>query len=172
VDHVAVFDQFPATTPYRVTGVVNVIPELWPALPTDVPVQDPAPAPVVSRKSTFVNDTDAAEIVRAVPIVVDWQKIRFTAEFPVTENAPDRVSVLENVTTVVLTAVLVIVSEMADPLMEVTAPEFVSITASSDAPGAVVSAPPPEVVDHVAFVPHAPPTARAYLMVMRRRRPG
>ena len=116
-----------------------MIPVLPRALPTLVPVQVAAPAPVMSRKSTLVRLVVAAVMVRAVPRVVDWQMIRFVALFPVTENAAEQVNAPENVTAVVFDVVFVIVSEMTDPVTEVTAPELVSITASSDAPGAVCS---------------------------------
>jgi len=77
---------------YWFAGVVNVIPELPPQSP-DPPViadkfHDPAPAPVMSRKFTFVIVTVAAVSVLAVPIVLEVTKTLLTAEFPFIVKVP------------------------------------------------------------------------------------
>jgi hypothetical protein len=87
--HVAVEDQLPATTAYRVTGVVKVMFELPNALPIEVPDHvPPAPAAVISIKSTFEQETVAAVIVRAVPTVFDATKTLLVVESPLQANVP------------------------------------------------------------------------------------
>jgi hypothetical protein len=93
--------------------------------------------------------------------------MRFVAEFPEHENETLHVKPPLNVHVVVFDVVFVIVRDRTVPLIEVTAPDAVSMTASSDAPGAVVFAAPPEDSDHVASVAHAPPAARANFWVIR-----
>jgi hypothetical protein len=94
VDHVAVEDQLPATTPYRVVAVVNVKPVFPWQSPSDVPV--PAvPDILMSWKSAFVIETAVALIVAAVPAVPDCTSGRFVTELPVIVSVPVTVSVVD-----------------------------------------------------------------------------
>lgn len=88
-DHVAV-DHVLHAEQSVVTGVVNVIPEFPPQSP-ELPemaeiFQDPAPAPVISRRSTLVSDTFAAVIVTAVQIVLDVIRYLFIELFQLIVN--------------------------------------------------------------------------------------
>lgn len=73
-----------------------MIPEFPSALPIEEPDHVPAPAPVMSRKSTFEMETIAAEIVRAVPWTEEYKRTRsfcdgpFALKVPVTVRVPER----------------------------------------------------------------------------------
>ena len=67
---------------------MNVIPEFPNALPTEVPDQVAAPAPVISWKSVFVRETVAAVIVLVVPRVLLLTRSLFVALFPVKVKVP------------------------------------------------------------------------------------
>lgn len=74
------------------TAVVKVMPELPPASP-DPPViadrfQEPAPAPVMSRKSALVTVTVAAVRVRAVPMVSEATSNLLMALLPLMVRVP------------------------------------------------------------------------------------
>ena len=76
----------PLDVPAFCVKVILLLPR---ASPRDVPVKgDAAPAPVISMKSAFVNETAAAVSLRAVPVVFDLTRMRFTVEFPVTLSVP------------------------------------------------------------------------------------
>lgn len=75
-----------------VVGEVKVMPELPPQSP-DRPVMalrfhEPAPAPVMSRKSTLEQETVAAVIVRAVPTVFEAIRTLLVVELPLTVKVP------------------------------------------------------------------------------------
>jgi hypothetical protein len=89
VDHILVLEPLPDATAYRVTGVVKVMFELPNALPIEVPDHvPPAPAAVISIKSTFEQETVAAVMVRAVPTVFDATKTLLVVESPLQANVP------------------------------------------------------------------------------------
>lgn len=92
-----------------VVAAVKVIPELPPQSPESPVIaarfQEPAPAPVMSRKSTLEQETVAAVIVRAVPMVFVLTSTRLVTELPFMVNAPVVVMSPKRVRAFVLTAV-------------------------------------------------------------------
>ena len=65
------------------------MPELPPASPRRVPVNgDAVPAPVISWKSTSLNETAAAVIVIGVPGTYTWIKILRVELAPTAVNVP------------------------------------------------------------------------------------
>ena len=69
---------------YCVAAVVNVIPELPPALPEPPVMADRSVATeaVMSRKSALANVPELIVMVRAVPSTLDIMNIRLVVEFP------------------------------------------------------------------------------------------
>lgn len=74
---------------------MKVIPELPPQSP-ELPVMaerfhEPAPAPVMSCRSTLEAVTVQADRVYVVPFVDDWTRSLFVAELPASVRVPDSV---------------------------------------------------------------------------------
>ena len=83
-------DVPPVATQWRVTGAVPPMFELFPQLPIDelLPDHDALPAPVVSRKSTYVSVTVPLAVnVLAVPLTLEKIYNRPIAEPPVIVRA-------------------------------------------------------------------------------------
>jgi hypothetical protein len=90
-DHVAV-DQVVHDCQLVSTQVVNVIPELFQQFHDhhviDERSHDQAQDPVISKKSTFEQDTVAAVSVLRVHAVFDFTSNRSVEEYPFIDNAP------------------------------------------------------------------------------------